>query len=664
VFGGSFSFAASCTKRLLAYYAYWNSNYRSDKIQYSKLTHICHAFAEPNADGTLYLDPGPPALLEPALITNAHAAGVKVLISIGGASAPGQPPDSTFRAISQSAPLRTAFAANIAAFCATYGYDGVDIDWEMPGAMDPTNPGATDMANFDLLIQAIRTAFNSKNSAWLISIATSPDNWGAQWLDYPVLNNYVDFYNDMTYDMHGSWNGTMGYNAPLYQGNYSEDNLCDQTCMDYVLTTRAVPAEKVNMGIPFYGQYFPGSNVLFYKCGNCSTTQANYSAIAPLIGNGWTYNWDAASQVPYLTNVSGAGIYSYDDAQSVGLKADYALNARNAGGIFMWDLSEDYMGAGNEPLLDAMYAKFSAFCPGNSPTFTPTLTHTSTLNPTLTLSQTPSLTNSPTYSATKTATVISTATLTFTATLTHTDSATVTSTPPAATSTATATGTNTATVANAMTRTETAMPTCSPTTTTTVQNTATRADTATASPGESFTYTPGTTASETATRTWTNTTENTFTFTATPSNTVQFASTVTFTPTAANAFTVTSTTTTPVNTPTPTATTLEGKLEILDPVAYPNPYNDIDNTGMNIRFKLSGTAIRIKFRFFTRGFRLIREALFTAGQESAAAGISVIAVPPNYFSGLAAGTYYYVLTAEDDSGNKTSPVIKTIIIIR
>jgi len=673
IFGGSFSFAASCTKRLLAYYAYWNSNYRSDKIQYSKLTHICHAFAEPNADGTLYLDPGPPALLEPALITNAHAAGVKVLISIGGASSAGQPPDSTFRTISQSAALRTAFANNIASFCSTYGYDGVDIDWEMPGAMDPTNPGAADRANFDLLIQAIRTAFNSINTSWLISIATSSDNWGAQWLDYPVLNNYVDFYNDMTYDMHGSWNRTMGYNAPLYQGNYSEDNLCGQTCMDYIMTTRGVPAEKVNMGIPFYGQYFPGSNVLFYTCGNCSTTQANYSAIAPLIGNGWTYHWDAASQVPYLTNNTGPGIYSYDDAQSVGLKAVYALNTRNTGGIFMWDLSEDYMAAGNEPLLDAMYTKFSQFCTGNSPTFTPTLTYTSTLNPTLSFSQTPSLTNSPTYSVTKTITVFPTATITFTATQTPASSATCTATLPVATSTVTSTATetktatSTVTVTNTMTQTAVNTQTCSPTTTNTAQNSATRTPTAVGSPTALLTSMPTATASMTATLTWTNTLVNTFTFTATPSNTVQFASTSTFTPDSTWTITATNTATTiPAATPTPTETkTQGGKLEILEPLAYPNPVSGIDNMGMYISFNLAVSAANIKFRLFTVACRFVREASFTPDRVKGnlAAGTNIITISPEYFKGLANGAYYYILTAEAAGGSTASSVCKAIIII-
>jgi len=628
--GASFSFAATCTKRLLAYYPYWNSNYRSDKIQYSKLTHICHAFAEPNADGTLYLDPGPPALLEPALITNAHAAGVKVLISIGGASSAGQPPDSTFRTISQSAALRTAFANNIASFCSTYGYDGVDIDWEMPGAMDPTDPGAADSANFDLMIQAIRTAFNSTNSSWLISIATSSDNWGAQWLDYPTLNNYVDFYNDMTYDMHGSWNNTMGYNAPLYQGNYAEDNLCDQTCMDYMMTTRGVPAEKINMGIPFYGQYFPGSNVLFYTCGNCSTTEANYSAIAPLIGNGWTYHWDAASQVPYLTNNTGAGIYSYDDAQSVGLKADYALNTRNTGGIFMWDLSEDYISAGNEPLLDAMYAKFSPFCSGSSPTSTPALTYTATLIPTVTFSRTPGSTNSPTFSVTKTSTVLSTATLTFTAT------------PPAATFTSTLNPTLAFSHTPGLTNT----PSYSATKTATAFSTSTLAFTATLQAATfTFTATVTVTESQTKTATYTETFTQTATTTAIPSYTQTF--TLTATPTEIV-----------LNTPTPTPF-ISNIFEITNPLAYPNPYNPASGK-IWFRFNSSKTAVSIRLWIYTVSYRLVFEKTMNGSYT----GASIISIDEGTLSNFANGVYYVVLTGNTALNETAAPPPMIMIILK
>jgi hypothetical protein len=309
---------------------------------------------------------------------------------------------------------------------------------------------------------------------------------------------------------------------------------------------------------------------------------------------------------------------------------------------------------------------------------------------------------------TKTITAVNTATGTFTLTATRT------ATIPTATSTATATGTSSATVTYTRTSTPVNTQTYTPSTTNTAQNTATRTATAvgsltpfltftatntavntiilTATPSNiatatssltpMLTYSPSSTASVSATRTWTTTAVNTSVPTATPSGTasatprntltrtatVAVTLTVLLTATPSNTATATSQdTTTPVNTPIPTATkTQDGKLVILDPVAYPNPNTDIDNTGVNIRFKLSGTSVKIKFRLFTAAYRRIREASFTAGQVNGGltTGVNVITIPQNYVKGLAAGTYYYVLSAEDGKGNKISSALKIIIILR
>jgi hypothetical protein len=208
---------------------------------------------------------------------------------------------------------------------------------------------------------------------------------------------------------------------------------------------------------------------------------------------------------------------------------------------------------------------------------------------------------------------------------------------PVATSSATATITSTATAVNTWTQTPVDTSTHTSTATNTVQNT--------------------------ATHTSTNTAVNTFTYTATYSNTVGLTPTWTFTPTATGTFIATSTATiNPVNTLYPTATiTVNKKPEILETLAYPNPDYNIDNTGINISFKLTGTAESVEFRLFTVSYRLIRDVSFAPGQVKGnlKAGINVITIPPAYFKGLAAGSYYYVLR-----GNKIFSKIKTIIIIR
>ena len=298
-------------------------------------------------------------------------------------------------------------------------------------------------------------------------------------------------------------------------------------------------------------------------------------------------------------------------------------------------------------------------------TFTATATSTRTLTVLNTATPTPLSTNTAQNTATRTAT----AAATFTPLLTLTPSGTATN-QNTATCTVTAAGTFTPlltfTPSNTAVNTAVATATPSCTAIATVFNTSTRTATATGTLTQTFTCTPSATASVTATRTWTNTVVNTSIFTATATNTVQPASTGTFT--ATQTFTVTSVdTATPVNTPTPAAVkTPDGKPGILDPVAYPNPYSGADNTGLNIRFKMAGTAAKIKFRLFTVSYRHIREESFTAGRVNGGltSGVNVITILPEYFRGLAAGTYYYMLSAEDGGGNKISSGLNTIIIMR
>lgn len=343
--------SAQDSQRLLVYYTYWRNEYRADKIPYNKLNFISHAFISPQSDGSLWV---PEAYIEPDLIANAHAAGVKVLASIGGASGSENFPD-----IASDPVLRSTFADNIESFLRTHGYDGVDIDWEFP-------QNATDKATQNLLIETIRHKFNSSPQpapSWLISMAVTSENWYGQWNDYHTLNEYVDFYNLMTYDFHGSWSDHSGHNSPIYRGNdpYPDTEQNIETALNYTMSiSPTIPLDKINVGIPFYGRSFTTTENLYDSCaGRCSTIDYDYNEIVPLINNGWTEHWDRASQVPYLLNDTGVGMLTYDNPRSVQLKVTYALKEVNVGGIFVWELGADYITDTGQPLMDAVYDSYS-----------------------------------------------------------------------------------------------------------------------------------------------------------------------------------------------------------------------------------------------------------------------------------------------------------------
>jgi chitinase len=365
----------ACNKILLAYY--YNDGtrpYNASKIPYNKLTNICHSFVVPNADGSLSY---PAGFLEPALISGAHAAGVKVNISIGGGGTYAQ-----CSAMAGNATARNTFENNMVAFIQANGYDGIDIDWE--GMTSPA-----DTAGYTALITELRVKFNAAEppgSSWLISAAVPMTNYYGQWIDYPSIVSSVDFFNLMDYDQHGGWSDHMGYNEALYANPSDPDAMSSVMGVDYMVVTRNVPASKVVMGVPFYGYDFVNISTPFASCGgscgDANVVSLDYNTVAAgYLNNGWTYHWDAVSHVPYLTKNTGTGIITYDDPQSITDKVNYALTARNLGGVMMWDLSGDYIPWQGQPLMDAMYNTFMQACPSGytaTPTFTISPTYTST----------------------------------------------------------------------------------------------------------------------------------------------------------------------------------------------------------------------------------------------------------------------------------------------
>jgi chitinase len=343
--------AFSPHKRLLGYYPAWSKYntppYTADQIPYSKLTHILHAFVllGAKADGTLDI---PAGTIEPALIKKAHAAGVKVLISIGGGDGIQGP---RFNKMARSEAHRQAFVENVHHFLKKYGYDGVDIDWEVP------NP--RDRANCNTLMQELR---NELPSPWLISMAVTADprNYG-EGLDIPALAPLLDFMNVMTYDFYGTWSGATGLVSPLFQDPDDPQQAGSvKTSMDLYEEQYGVPISKLNIGTPFYGYEWDGIDMLWGQCSACASSSQNY---APYIKQrinreGWSWHFDGAAQAPYLVNLMAPGFITYDGPGSTARKVHY-VKQRGFGGVFMWELSADYDGH-SQDLLDAMYKEWTS----------------------------------------------------------------------------------------------------------------------------------------------------------------------------------------------------------------------------------------------------------------------------------------------------------------
>jgi chitinase len=322
---------ASPDYKAVGYYSSWKRDlFPAEKVDFKNLTHIAHAFIWPNADGSLSTYDN---FLYHELINKTHQAGRKILVSIGGWGH-----CDNFSPMTANVTARTKFVDNVKNFCSKNGYDGADIDWEYPQS-------GVDLANLNRLIQEFRAAFDTVDSTMILSMAVPVGDWSGKWFDFATLKNYVNWIGGMTYDFHGTWTDHAGHSAPLYAPPNEAEGSVDLG-IQYLLS-RGIPAEKICLGLPFYGKEFTAKE-LYGSSTACN--DLGYNEIIPRLSASWIYHWDNLSKVPYLTNSNNTKLISFDDTVSVRIKCEY-VKQKKLGGVIIWELSQDDMGD-SQPLLE------------------------------------------------------------------------------------------------------------------------------------------------------------------------------------------------------------------------------------------------------------------------------------------------------------------------
>lgn len=290
---------------IVGYATYWDSTMPDPSL----LTHINYAFAHINKDFETLDIKNKDRLAKIAGLKKSHP-GLKVLLSVGGWEA------GNFSEMAADATHRKNFSNNCLAAVKEYDLDGIDIDWEYPtSSAAGISSSPNDTKNFNLLMSDLRNALGSKK---LLTMASSAN---AQYVNFKVATQYLDYVNIMTYDM-----GKPPYhNAGLYKSGMTKRSCDESVDLHY---QAGVPYEKIVLGIPFYGH---GNGVEF------STDCVDFNEIKYA---GFTKRWDDVAQVPYLVNSAGTMVLSYDDAASVGLKADYVKKKGLLGAMY-WNIEAD-----------------------------------------------------------------------------------------------------------------------------------------------------------------------------------------------------------------------------------------------------------------------------------------------------------------------------------
>ena len=98
---------------------------------------------------------------------------------------------------------RTTFIGSVIPFLLEYGFEGVDLDWEYPGAREGSHNN-TDREAFNDLLDEFRVALDPHGL--LLTAALSP-GWDKIDIAYDVPHVFskLDFGNIMCYDYHGWW---------------------------------------------------------------------------------------------------------------------------------------------------------------------------------------------------------------------------------------------------------------------------------------------------------------------------------------------------------------------------------------------------------------------------------------------------------------------------
>lgn len=296
-------------------------------IPWSHITHITQFGYVPNADGTLTDNTAGDTV---ALIQAAHSNGTKVLAGVIQLS--GRGGDFGGAIDNHLASL----VLNIVNVVNTYGYDGVDLDWE------PTPTGAS-LTKLVSLIEILRAALGPR----LISVDVAV--WPTQWNAANTAN--VDRLNVMTYDMDETSGPWSWFNSALLWVN-SNDGVFSVQLVLFRFTGNGVPAAKINVGIPFYGRTSVGGGItgprqawgttlptltpIFYK-----DILSKYNVSKPNVDS-------ATGGAPWIT-VPNGWLY-YDSPAFIATKVQYVLD-NHLGGFTMLSLDSDYIATGATPLL-------------------------------------------------------------------------------------------------------------------------------------------------------------------------------------------------------------------------------------------------------------------------------------------------------------------------
>ena len=275
---------------VVGYLPYYSSS-AADRIDFSALTHLNIAFANPDSSGNVYLEMSEGTIKK--LVKKCHDNDVKAILSFGGGSIS----SANYNKLMRGKPEGIKqFNEKIIDFCKKYDFDGVDIDFEFI-ASSPA------WEYFEDWITALKTKCD-KNDLILSAAVAS---WYSDNMSQKALDCF-EYITVMAYDNDGD------------SENHSKYEYAKSELDSYV--NRGIEKKKLVLGVPFYGYRYTDSGAM---------------------------DWSSAASYRYLLSLGKSAAegdyyngYAYNGVETIKKKAELS---KEYGGIMIWELSQDDEGS-------------------------------------------------------------------------------------------------------------------------------------------------------------------------------------------------------------------------------------------------------------------------------------------------------------------------------
>ena len=250
------------------------------KLDFTKMTHLNLAFAQATTGNDWNMGASDSDVK--AIVDKAHAAGVKVLASLGGGGG-----DQSVIAQYKTASNITPLVDNLDKFLARLNLDGADIDIESP-------PNMGSNTNYGAFVAKAVAVLRPKGKLVTCAVAQYIVE-GANGYSDATLNSW-DFINLMVYE----------YSLPPFTNT-----------LKWWTETKKIPKSKLTLGVAFFG-----------LVANADYEPYDYKAIIAADSTAWSKN---QAQVNGKT-VNYAG---------VDMMKQLTTLSKGYGGIMFWEWAED-----------------------------------------------------------------------------------------------------------------------------------------------------------------------------------------------------------------------------------------------------------------------------------------------------------------------------------